>query len=92
MQSMSGLAISTATVVGKRNRIISFITNYCSWKYLNLFGAIASLALWGVATFTGWINSVAFVSHISMLALVISFIAAWRADTYTPPPGEENEN
>lgn len=51
-----------------------------SWRNINAVGAVVSLILWGVATWTDWINSVRFVSHISMLALVISFIAAWRAD------------
>lgn len=50
------------------------------WRKLNAVGAIISTILWGFATWVGWINSVAFVSHISMLALVVSFIAAWRAD------------
>jgi len=39
-----------------------------------------SVVVWVVASMLGWINSVAFVSHMSMLALVVSFIAAWRAD------------
>lgn len=56
-----------------------------SWRNINAVGAILSLVLWGIATWTDWINSVRFVSHISMLALVISFVAAWRADV----PDEE---
>lgn len=55
------------------------------WKTINLWGAGFSAALWIVATLNGWINSVTFVSHISMLALVASFIAAWRADKPNPP-------
>lgn len=51
-----------------------------TWRKLNAVGAAVSVAIWAVATWLGWIDSVAFVSHISMLALVVSFVAAWRAD------------
>lgn len=50
------------------------------WRGFNLVGAIVSCFLWAFATWNGWIDSVQFVSHVSMLALVVSFIAAWRAD------------
>jgi len=56
-----------------------------TWRLANLIGAILSVVLWGLATYTGWINSVAFVSHISMLALVVAFISAWRSDVPTSP-------
>lgn len=59
-----------------------------SWRTLNFVGAIVSTILWGLAVWMDWINSVAFVSHVSMLALVVSFIAAWRADV---PDKEEGE-
>lgn len=51
-----------------------------SWRNLNAIGAALSVGVWVIATVVDWIHSVAFVSHISMLALVVSFIAAWRAD------------
>jgi hypothetical protein len=35
-------------------------------------------ALWVAATFTGWIHSVTFVSHMSMAALVYTSAAAWQ--------------
>jgi hypothetical protein len=35
-------------------------------------------ALWVVASFTGWIHSVTFVSHMSMAALVYTSAAAWQ--------------
>lgn len=58
-----------------------------TWRKANAVGAFLSCLLWGFATWNGWINSVAFVSHMSMLALVVSFIAAWRADV----PDKEGE-
>jgi hypothetical protein len=36
------------------------------------------LVLWVTATFTGWIQSVSFVSHMSMAALVYTSAAAWQ--------------
>lgn len=58
-----------------------------SWRKANAAMALLSCILWGFATWVGWINSVAFVSHMSMLALVASFIAGWRADV----PDKEGE-
>lgn len=40
---------------------------------------IAWALLWLVASFVGWINSVAFVSHMSMAALVYTSAAAWQS-------------
>ncbi len=36
---------------------------------------VALLVLWPVATLTGWITSVAFVSHISMAAFIVAVAA-----------------
>lgn len=52
----------------------------CSWRNINATGAFLSMILWGVASWTNWIASVKFVSHISMITMVFTFIAAWRAD------------
>lgn len=43
-------------------------------------GATLSAILWIVATDTGWVNSVKFISHISMATMIFTFVAAWRAD------------
>lgn len=37
------------------------------------------IAVWITATLTGWINSVAFVSHLSIIALILSSWSAWQA-------------
>lgn len=55
-----------------------------TWRTLNALGAVVSAALWGVASFTGWINSVAFIAHISMATMIFTFVAAWRADEPDP--------
>lgn len=57
------------------------------WRKLNAVGAALSCVLWVVASLTGWVSSVNFVSHISMLTMVFTFVAAWRADV----PDEEEE-
>lgn len=36
------------------------------------------IALWAFAVLTGLVQSVTFVSHVSMLALVLSEFAAWQ--------------
>ena len=42
---------------------------------IQIITTIVSLALWAVATMQGWVKSVAFVSHVSMLALVFAGIS-----------------
>lgn len=39
---------------------------------------IISIAEWIVAGFVGWVNSVAYVSHLSQLAITISLIPWWQ--------------
>lgn len=53
---------------------------HCTWRNVNALGAALSTLLWGVATWTNWIASVKFVSHVSMLTMIFTFIAAYRAD------------
>ena len=36
------------------------------------------LALWALASGFGWVKSVVFVSHVSMLALVLAEFSAWQ--------------
>lgn len=49
--------------------------------YKRIHGAatVAFVGLWGLAVPTGWINSVAFISHISMAALVYAAWSAWQS-------------
>lgn len=37
------------------------------------------IVLWVVATWTGWIHDVAYVSHLSQLALVLGSLSAYQA-------------
>lgn len=56
------------------------VRKHCTWRNLNACGAAVSALLWIVATDTGWVNSIKFLSHISMATMVFTFVAAWRAD------------
>jgi hypothetical protein len=49
------------------------------WRRFHFACIVTWFALWGVATWTDWISSTRFVSHISMLALVLSSAGAWQA-------------
>lgn len=48
------------------------------WKWVHFWGIFVVIGVWILAGFTGWINSVAFVSHISMAALVLAEISSWQ--------------
>lgn len=37
-----------------------------------------SVIEWGAATAFGWVNSVAYVSHLSQLAITVSLIPWWQ--------------
>jgi hypothetical protein len=47
--------------------------------WFNIAMLAGSMVLWGLAAVFGWLESVTFVSHISMGALVISSIAGIAA-------------
>lgn len=49
------------------------------WKWMHFGGIFVMLALWAFATLTGLVKSVTFVSHVSMLALVLAEFSAWQA-------------
>lgn len=40
---------------------------------------VLSVAEWAVAIFLGWVNSVAYVSHLSQLAITVSLLAPYGA-------------
>lgn len=54
--------------------------------YLILF----SVTEWGFATFTGLVNSVAYVSHLSQLAITISLIPWWQGTKIEKRQAEED--
>jgi hypothetical protein len=61
------------------------------WRKISGCGVILALILWGVATYFDWVNSVRFVSHLSLLAIVLSFLAAWRADVPTKSEDQQEK-
>jgi hypothetical protein len=48
---------------------------------VNAVMLVASSVLWGLAIAFGWIDSVAFVAHVSMLALVFASVSGLAAAT-----------
>lgn len=60
------------------------------WKYFHLIGIILFLVLWGIAWIAGWIESVRFVSHVSMAALVLAELSAWQAARVERKEDERN--
>lgn len=46
---------------------------------VNVVALVVSIVLWAVAAIVGWLESVAFVSHISMGALVLAAISGIAA-------------
>lgn len=46
---------------------------------VNAIMLVVSLVLWWIAIANGWIDSVAFVSHVSMLALVFAAVSGVAA-------------
>lgn len=47
-------------------------------KRIHGFHVFLFVGIWIAAVPTGWINSVAFVSHMSMWALVYTAVSAWQ--------------
>lgn len=49
------------------------------WKWIHFSLILFFIALWITAAVAGWLSSVVFVSHVSMVALVLAEVAAWQA-------------
>jgi hypothetical protein len=50
-----------------------------NWKWIHLFLIFGFLGLWAAAWVFKWVESVVFVSHVSMVALVLAEVSAWQA-------------
>ena len=50
-----------------------------TWKWIHFSFIFGFLALWAAAWHFKWVESVVFVSHVSMVALVLAEISAWQA-------------
>jgi membrane associated rhomboid family serine protease len=48
------------------------------WKIFHGARVVFYILLWIAAAIFGWISSVAFVAHVSMVALVEGAMAAWQ--------------
>lgn len=48
------------------------------WKWTHFVGIFFFIGIWITAGILGWLESVTFVSHISMAALVLAEISSWQ--------------
>jgi uncharacterized membrane protein YhiD involved in acid resistance len=65
------------------------------WKWFHLAGVFAMIILWVTAGLLGWLESVVFVSHVSMAALVLAELSSWqgsRTEQKQDKQIEENDN
>lgn len=49
-----------------------------AWKWIHFVLAFAIIAVWILAVPTGWINSIMFLSHVSMFALLYAAVSSWQ--------------
>ena len=49
------------------------------WEWIHGIAVIIFIIIWILAVPFGWIQSVTFVSHMSMIALVYAAVSAWQA-------------
>lgn len=48
------------------------------WKIVHFYGIFLFIGVWIAAGIFHWLNSVTFVSHVSMAALVLAEISSWQ--------------
>jgi len=60
-----------------------------NWRRTDLGLLVAMLVLWGLATALDLIGSTVFIGHVSMLALVLAALSAWRSDAPSPKDKED---
>lgn len=63
-----------------------------TWRHFNALGVVVATALWALAEPLGWVHSVVLVNRLSFAALIISFVAAWRADVPTQDDDTEDSS
>lgn len=63
-----------------------------TWRRFNGIRIVGYVVLTPVAYFAGWLQSVIFVSLISIWALVETAIASWRADVPIPKDVQDAVN
>jgi hypothetical protein len=60
-----------------------------NWRRTDLGLLFAMLVLWGIATLFDLIGNTKFIGHVSMLALVLAALSAWRSDAPNPKEKEK---
>src|SRR4051794_40934262 len=72
-EQVAGGAVAHGTGADRLG-VLGQVTRARKLLWLNIAFLVLSIAVWIAAIVLGWLRSVAFVSHISMLALVVSAI------------------
>lgn len=49
------------------------------WRRAHGIAAVVFTVLWAISIPTGWIHSIVFISHVSMVALVYAALSAWQS-------------
>lgn len=63
-----------------------------NWKWIHFGLIFGFVGLWATAAVLGWLSSVTFVSHVSMVALVLAEISAWQAARTEQKQDEQLDN
>lgn len=64
---------------GSAGRVRAVLSSPAVMRRATGWGVWASIGLWAVAAAAGLVNSVAWVSHLSQLALVLTMLSWWQA-------------
>lgn len=73
-------------------RFVSFFGRPEFLQSFHGWGTVFWFILWGAAAFFGWLKQVQFVSHISMIALILGSWSAWQATRVEVKQDEELED
>lgn len=60
-------------------KIVALFGRPAFLKAFHGWSIVAWAVLWGVAIPLGWINSIAFISHVTMATALLTSFAAWCA-------------
>jgi len=59
-------------------RILNYLNRPQTLRAIHGGFVIFWIMLWIVASITGWIHSVTFISHLSIIALILASAASWQ--------------
>ena len=60
-------------------RITQLLNDAKFWRQFAFWNIILYCILWVIAEFTGWVNDPAFISRLSILALILASLSWWQS-------------